>query len=40
MHEKIPTNLKMQTEIVEKVDAAMYISDELAAVMLPDIRGK
>jgi hypothetical protein len=40
MHEKMPTNLKMQTEMVEKVDAALYISDELATVMLPDIRGE
>ncbi|MDQ4101220.1 MAG: DUF1724 domain-containing protein [Thermoproteota archaeon] len=38
--EKIPTNLKMQTKMVEKVDAALYISDELAAVMFPDIKGE
>jgi len=38
--EKMPTNQKMQTKMVEKVDAALYISDEQAAVMFPDMRGE
>jgi predicted transcriptional regulator len=38
--EKMPTSQKMQTKMVEKIDAALYISDEQAAVMFPDIRGE
>ena len=38
--EKMPTNQKIQTRMVEKVDVALYISDELAAVMFPRIRGE
>jgi hypothetical protein len=33
--EKMPANQKMQTKMVEKVDVALYISDEQAAVMFP-----
>jgi predicted transcriptional regulator len=38
--EKMPANQKMQTKMVEKVDVALYISDELAAVMFPNMRGE
>ncbi len=38
--EKMPTNKKMQTKMVEKVDVALYISDEQAAVMFSDMKGE
>lgn len=38
--EKMPTNQKMQTKMVEKVEIALYISDERAAVMFPNMRGE
>jgi predicted transcriptional regulator len=39
--EKMPANQKMQTKMVEKVDVALYISDEQqAAVMFPNMRGE
>jgi len=38
--EKMPTNQKMRTKMVEKVDVALYISDERAAVMFPNMRGE
>jgi predicted transcriptional regulator len=39
--EKMPTNQKMRTKMVEKVDVALYISDEqAAAVMFPNVRGE
>jgi predicted transcriptional regulator len=39
--EKMPANQKMQTKMVEKVDVALYISDEQqAAVMFPSMRGE
>ena len=38
--EKMPTNQKMQTKMVEKVDVALYISDEQAAVMFSDMKGE
>jgi predicted transcriptional regulator len=38
--EKMPANQKMQAKMVEKVDVALYISDEQAAVMFPNMRGE
>ena len=38
--EKMPANQKMQTKMAEKVDVALYISDEQAAVMFPNMRGE
>ena len=38
--EKMPANQKMQTKMVEKVDLALYISDEQAAVMFPNMKGE
>ena len=38
--EKMPANQKMQTKMVEKVDVALYISDEQAAVMFPNMKGE
>jgi predicted transcriptional regulator len=38
--EKMPANQKMQTKMVEKVDAALYISDDQAAVMFPNMSGE
>jgi predicted transcriptional regulator len=38
--EKMPANQKMQAKMVEKVDIALYISDEQAAVMFPNMRGE
>ncbi len=39
--EKMPANQKTQTKMVEKVNAALYISDEqAAAVMFPNMRGE
>ena len=40
--EKIPANQKMQAKMVEKVDVALYISDEqqAAAVMFPNMKGE
>jgi hypothetical protein len=37
----MPANQKIQTKMVEKVDVALYISDEQqAAVMFPNMRGE
>jgi predicted transcriptional regulator len=38
--EKMPANQKMQTKMVEKVDAGLYISDDQAAVMFPNMNGE
>lgn len=38
--EKLPANQKMQTKMVEKLDAAVHISDEQAAIMFPNMRGE
>jgi predicted transcriptional regulator len=38
--EKMPTNQKIRTKMVEKVDVALYISDEHAAVMFPNMKGE
>jgi predicted transcriptional regulator len=38
--EKMPTNQKMQTTMVENVDVALYISDEQEAVMFLNMRGE
>jgi predicted transcriptional regulator len=38
--DKMPATQKMQTKMVEKVDAALYISDEQAAVMFPNMSGE
>jgi predicted transcriptional regulator len=39
--EKMPANQKMQTKLVEKVDIALYISDEpAAAAMFPNMSGE
>jgi predicted transcriptional regulator len=38
--EKMPANQKIQTKMVEKVNVALYISDEQAAVMFPNMRGE
>jgi predicted transcriptional regulator len=38
--EKMPANKNMQTKMVEKVVIALYISDEQAAVMFPNMRGE
>jgi hypothetical protein len=36
----MPANQKIQTKIIERVDVALYISDEQhAAVMFPNTRG-
>jgi predicted transcriptional regulator len=38
--EKMPASQRMQTKMVENVVVALYISDEQASVMFPDIRGE
>ena len=38
--EKMPANQRMRTKMVEKVEIALYISDEQAAVMFPNMTGE
>jgi predicted transcriptional regulator len=38
--DKMRSNQKIQTKMLEKVDVALYIADERAAVMFPNMKGE